>query len=155
MVVMPKNEVHGQVGQIQSGTPGVGQHMAECEKKAEIFRAPYSEHYTGGAKTEVPPTIAGMMQNYNKKFSELLISNVCKLAGVKNYQLSSVKGFDGKNEQLCTCNMFTLKQCRNKLCKMAHLLLTETEKVYPEQPVKMLSTGVSVEVTKTERGKRG
>ena len=45
---MPKNEVHGQVGQLQPGTPGVGQHMAESEQKAEIFRAQYPERYTGG-----------------------------------------------------------------------------------------------------------
>ena len=39
LVVMPKNELHGQVGQIQPGTPGVGQHMAERERKMEIFWA--------------------------------------------------------------------------------------------------------------------
>ena len=38
LVVMPKNEAYGQVGELQSGTPGLGQHMAECEQKAEIFR---------------------------------------------------------------------------------------------------------------------
>ena len=43
VVVMPKNEVHGQVGQLQPGTPGVGQHMAECEQKSEIFRPHYPE----------------------------------------------------------------------------------------------------------------
>ena len=51
--------------------------------------------------------------------------------------------------------MFMLKQCRNKICKMAHLLPTEMYKAYPEQLVKMLSTGVSAAVTKTEGGKRG
>ena len=41
--------------------------------------------------------IAGMMQNYNKKFSELRIRNVFKLAGVKIYRLLIVKGFDCEN----------------------------------------------------------
>ena len=94
-----------------------------------------------------------MMQNYNEKFSELLISNVCKLARVKIYRLPSVKGFDGENGQLRTCNMFKLKQCSNKLCKMAHFLPTEMNKAYPEQLVKMLSSGLAAAVTKTEGGK--
>ena len=94
------------------------------------------------------------MHNYNKNFSKLRIRNVCKLAGVKNFRLPSVKGFEGENGQLCTCNMFTLKQCRNKLCKMAHLLTTDIDKTYPEQLVKMLITGVSAAVTKNEGGKR-
>ena len=51
LVAMQKNEVHGQLGQIQPGTPGVGQHMSEHEQKAEIFRAQYPESYTGGTKT--------------------------------------------------------------------------------------------------------
>ena len=93
------------------------------------------------------------MHNHNKKFSELLIRNVCKLEGVKNYRLTSVKGFDGENGQLHTCSMFRLKQCRNKICKMAHLLLTETDKEYPEQLVDMLSTGVAAAVTKPEGGR--
>ena len=92
------------------------------------------------------PTITGMMQFCNKKFSELLISSVCNLKEVKIYRLSSVKGFDGENGQLCTCNMFTLKQCRNKLCKMALFLPTDMEKAYPEQLVNMLSTGVAAAV---------
>ena len=100
------------------------------------------------------PTISDMMKNYNKKFSELCISNVCKLAEIKIYRLPSVKGFDGENDQLHTCNMFMLKQCRNKLRKMAHLLSTDTDKAYPEQLVKILSTGVAVAVTKPEGGKR-
>ena len=63
-----------------------------------MFRAHYSKHYTEGKNTEVQPTIAGMMQNYNKKFyKKKRILNVCKLAGVKLYQLPSVKGFDGEN----------------------------------------------------------
>ena len=69
LVVMPKNEAHDQVGQLKPGTTGVGQHMAEREQKAEIFRAQYPERYTGGTNTEVQPTIGGMMQNYNKKYS--------------------------------------------------------------------------------------
>ena len=101
------------------------------------------------------PTKAGMMQNYNKNFSELRISNVCKLAEVKIYRLPSVKGFDGENGQLCTYNMFTLKQCRNKLCKMEHFLPTDMDKAYPEQLLKMLSTVVAAAVTKPEGGKRG
>ena len=96
-----------------------------------------------------------MMQNYNKKFSELRIRNVCKLAGVNIYRLPSVKVFDGENRQLRTCNMFTLKQCSNKLCKMVQFLTTEIEKAYPEQLVKMLSTRVGVAVTKPEGEKRG
>ena len=72
--------------------------------------------------------IAGMMQNYNKNFSELRISNMCKLIGVNIYRLPSVKGFDGENRQLCMCNIFTLKQHRNKLFKMAHLLPTDMDK---------------------------
>ena len=77
------------------------------------------------------PIISGMMQNYKKKFSELRISNVCKLEGVKIYQLPSVKVFDGENRQFCMCNMFTLKQYRNKLCKITHLLPTDMDKAYP------------------------
>ena len=83
LVVMPKNEVHGQVGQLYPGTLGVGQHMEAHEEKLEIFRSNYPECYTGGENTEVHPTIAGMKKNYNKNFSELRISNLCKLAGVK------------------------------------------------------------------------
>ena len=79
---------------------------------------------------------------------------MCKLAGVKIYRLPSVKGFDGENKQLRTCNMFTLKQCRNKLCKMTHLLPTDMEKAYPEQLANIMSMGVAAAVTKTEGGKR-
>ena len=128
--------------------------MAEREQKAEMFWVEYPERYTGEENTEFHPTIAGMMHNYNKKFSELRISNVCKLAGVKFYRLPSVKVFDRKNGQLQTCNMFMLKQCRNKLCKMALLLPTEMYKAYPEQLVKMLSTGVAAAATKPKGGKR-
>ena len=39
LVVMKKNESHGQVGQLQPGTPDVGHYTAEHEQKAEIFRA--------------------------------------------------------------------------------------------------------------------
>ena len=106
---MPKNEVHGRVGQLQLWAPGVGQQMAEHEQKAEIFQAKYPERYIGEANVYVHPTIAGMMHNYNMKFSELRIRNVCKLAGVKFYQLPSVKGFYSGNEKLHTCNIFTLK----------------------------------------------
>ena len=51
-------------------------------------------------------------------------------------------------------NMFTLKQCRNKLFKMAHLLPADMDKAYPEQLVKMLSTGVAAIVTKFGGGKK-
>ena len=34
-VFMPKNEVHDKVGQLQTGSQGVGQHNPEREKKAE------------------------------------------------------------------------------------------------------------------------
>ena len=128
---MSKNGVHGQVGQLQTGTPGAGQHMEEREQKAEHFRAQYPERYTGDANTEVHSTIVGMIQNYNKKFYKLCISNMCKLEGVKIYQLLSVKGFESENGKICTCNMFTLKQCRNKICKMEHLIPTEMDKAYP------------------------
>ena len=101
------------------------------------------------------PTIAGMMHNYNKKFSELRIRNVCKLAGVKFYQLPSVKGFYSGNGKLHTCNIFTLKQFRNKLYKMVHFLPTDMEKSYPEKLVKMLSTEVAAAVTKPKGGKKG
>ena len=74
--------------------------------------------------------ISGMMHSYNKKLSKLCISNVCNLAGAKNYRLPSVKCFDGENGQLCTCNMLMLEQCRNNLYNMAHLLPTEMYKVY-------------------------
>ena len=62
-------KAHGQVGQIQPGKTGVSEYMAEREQKSEIFRAQYPERYTGGTNTEVQPTIGGMMQNYNKKYS--------------------------------------------------------------------------------------
>ena len=91
-------------------------------------------------------TTSGMMQNYIKKFFELCIRNVCKLAGGEIYRLTSVKGYDDENRQLCTCNMFTLKQCRNKLCNMAHLLTTEMDKAYTEELVNMLSTGVATAI---------
>ena len=87
---MPKNEVHERVGQLQPGAPGVGKHMDEREQNAEIFWVQYPELYTGETNTEVHPAIAGMMHNYNKKFNELRIRNVCKLAGVKYYRLPSV-----------------------------------------------------------------
>ena len=46
--------------------------------------------------------------------------------------------------------MFTLKQCGNKIRKMAYL-----EKLYPEKLVDILSTGLVAAVTKPEGGKRG
>ena len=94
------------------------------------------------------------MNFYNNNFSKLRIRNVCKLAGVKFYRLPSVKGFDGENRQLHMCNMFTLKQCRNKICKMAHFLSTEMEKSYPEKLANMLITGVTVAV-KTPKEEKG
>ena len=42
--------------------------------------------------------------------------------------------------------MFTLKQCRNKLCKMEHLLPTEIEKAYTEKLVNIIIMGVAVAV---------
>ena len=86
------------------------------------------------------PMIEYIMQNYNNNFSELHIGNVYTLARVKFYRLSSLKGFDGANGQLRMCNMFMLKQCRNKLSNMAHLFPTDMYKAYPEQLVKILST---------------
>ena len=80
---------------------------------------------------------------------------MCKLAGIKIYRLPSVKGFDGENGQICTDKIFTLKRCRNKLCNMVHLFPTETDKAYPEQLVKMLSTGVEAAVYKNRGRKNG
>ena len=77
------------------------------------------------------------------------------MEGVKIYRLTILKGFDGENGQLHMCNMFTLKKCSNKLFNMAHLLLTEMDKAYPDKLIKMLSTGVAVAVTKPEGGKGG
>ena len=90
LVVMPKNEAHGQVRQLQPWTQGVGQYTAKREQKAEIFRSQYQECYTGRTNIEVYPTIEGMMQNYNTKFSKLRMSNVCNLAEVNIYRLPSV-----------------------------------------------------------------
>ena len=80
---------------------------------------------------------------------------MCKLAGVKIYLLPNVKGFNGENGQLCTCNMFAVKEFSNKLSKMMNLLPTEMDKAYPEQLVKMMSTGVAAAVRKTNGEKRG
>ena len=63
LVVMPKNEVHGKVGQLQPWVPCEGKHMAEREQKLEIFRSQYPERYAVGKKKEVHPNIAGMMHN--------------------------------------------------------------------------------------------
>ena len=101
------------------------------------------------------PTISGMMQNYNKRFSELRIRKVCNLVGVNIYRLSRVNGSDSENGHLCMCNMFTLKKCRNKLCKMAHFLMTDMEKAYLDQIVKMLRTVVAATVKKPKGVKRG
>ena len=51
--------------------------------------------------------------------------------------------------------MLTLKKCRNKICKMVHVLTKDTEKEYPEQLVKMMIMGVAAAVTETEGVKRG
>ena len=59
--------------------------MDEREPKAGIFWEKYPKFYTGEANTDVHPKIEGMMQNYNKKFAELHIRNLCKLAGAKSY----------------------------------------------------------------------
>ena len=42
--------------------------------------------------------------------------------------------------------MFTLKQCRNKLCMMDNLIPTEMDKAYPEQLVNVMSMGVAAAV---------
>ena len=126
--------------------------MDEREEKAEIFWSQYPECYIGEINTEVHPSISGFMHNYNKKFSELGISNVCKLVEVKIYRLPSVNGFYCENRQLRTCNMFTLKQCMNKLRKMAHLLTTDMDKAYPDKLLNMLITELIVAVTKCEGG---
>ena len=85
----------------------------------------------------------------------MIISNVCKLSGVKIYQLPIVKCFDGKSGKFCMFDMFTLKECSNKLCNMEHLMPTDMDKAYPEQLVKILITGVLASVTKPEGEKGG
>ena len=60
---MLKNKVHGQVGELNTSTLGVGHHIADHEQKSEIFQAQYPKRYRGKASTEVNPMIAGMMQN--------------------------------------------------------------------------------------------
>ena len=82
---MPNNEVHGRVGQLHPGAPGIGQHMYEREKKRKYFGHSTQNFIQEKANTEVNPKIVGRMQNYNKKFSELRIRNMCKLARVKIY----------------------------------------------------------------------
>ena len=72
----------------------------------------------------------------------------------KNLRTAECEGFDGKKGQFCTCNIFTSKQCRNELCKMAHLMPTEMEKEILDSLVNMLSTGVAEAVTKLEGGKK-
>ena len=103
---MPNNEVNGQVLQLHPGSLVVGQHMDECELKAEIFIAKYPEHYTGVANADVHPKISGMMQSYNKKFSELRISNLCKLSGVNIYLLPSENGLTVRTDRFAcaTCS---------------------------------------------------
>ena len=101
------------------------------------------------------PTIAGMIQYYKNKFLEICISNLCKLEIVKLYRLPIAEGFGGENGHICTCNMFTLEYCRNKMCKMAHLMQTEMYKGYPEKLVKIMSKGVAAVVTKPEGRKTG
>ena len=59
--------------------------MSNHEEKAEIYQAQYPERYTREANTEVHPTVAGMIQFYNKNFSKLRIINVCNMEVVKNY----------------------------------------------------------------------
>ena len=80
--------------------------MADHEQKAEIFHLHYPERYTGGTNTEEHYSIAGMMHNYNKKFSELRISNMCKLAGVNIYRLPSEKVWTVRTDSfaLATCS---------------------------------------------------
>ena len=72
------------------------------------------------------------------------------MAGVNIYRVLSVKGFYVENIHLRTCNMFTLKHFRNKICNMEHLLPTKMDKAYPEQLVNIMSTGVAAVVTKPE-----
>ena len=76
LVVMPKNEVHGHLGQLHPGTLGVEKHMAEREQKSEIFQSQYPERYAGEANKEVHPTISGTMQNYIKNFPNF-VSATC------------------------------------------------------------------------------
>ena len=76
LVVMPKNEAHGQVGQLQSGKLGVGQHMVERGQKAEIFWSQYPERYTEGNKHRGAPYNSRHYAELQHFFSELCISNV-------------------------------------------------------------------------------
>ena len=51
--------------------------------------------------------------------------------------------------------MLILKQFRNNICKMEHLLPTDMDKAYPDQLVNMMSTGVAEAVKKPKGGKPG
>ena len=54
LFVMPKNEVHGRVGQINPGSPGVGQHMAEHEKSGKVSGTLTIPLYRGGIHRGAP-----------------------------------------------------------------------------------------------------
>ena len=63
LVVIPENDVHGQVGQIQPGAPGVGQNMGERKKRRKSFGNSTQNVIQRGANIEVHPKVAGIMQN--------------------------------------------------------------------------------------------
>ena len=86
-----------------------------------MFRVQFADRYTGKENTNVHPTIASMMVDYNKKVDGLKLSQLCRTAGVLIYKLPSAKGFTGTSGQLKTCSMFSLKIFTNTMCKMAHL----------------------------------
>ena len=65
----------------------------------------------------------------------------------------TIKGFSGEDGQLRTYSMFSLKMCKNLMCKMAHLFPDEMNKGYPEAMVAALSKGVAEAVTKPEKKK--
>ena len=112
--------VEGRVVQLKPDGGG-GRNNADRDEKSEVFRAEFADRYTGALNANVHPTIASMMNDYNKKIDGLRISQLCKAAGCLLYRLPSAKGFSGENGRLRTCSMFSLKICLNTMCKMAHL----------------------------------
>ena len=147
--VMEKHEVQGRVVQLKPGGGGE-RNFEDRDEKAEVFRGQFADRYTGRVNTNVHPTIASMMVDYNKKVEGLKLSQLCRSAGVQLYRLPNAKGFSGTSGQLKTCSMFSLKICANALCKMAHLYPDEMDKRYPDAMVAMLSKGVAKVVTKPE-----
>ena len=109
---MDKHVVEGRVVQLKHGGGG-GINSADRDEKAEVFRAQFTDRYTGALNANVHPTIVSMMVDYNNNFDGLRISQFCKAAGVQMYRLPSAKGFSGDAGKLRTCSMFSLNFCTN------------------------------------------